>query len=171
MKNILLILILISCVSCFKASYFKIEDNKFIKKYKVGDILVFKNVQSNKVKQYKISKINKYHTRVELMAGSKSFHTVDIFINNGKEFMTFTKIDKEIILFFQGSRFHELNNYKLYDKKLNLSLSNNKFENIIEIKSSYNTDDTSPIIIYWDKEFGIIKYETKNGEIWERTNF
>jgi hypothetical protein len=32
-------------------------------------------------------------------------------------------------------------------------------------------DDFKPQTLYWDKEYGIIKYETYGGEVWERINW
>lgn len=32
-------------------------------------------------------------------------------------------------------------------------------------------DDFKPQTLYWDKEYGIVKYITYNGEVWERINW
>jgi hypothetical protein len=56
-----------------------------------------------------------------------------------------------------------------------LTLSQKSFNNVYELvykrpKFHGGTDD-NPEILYWDKKYGIIKYITFRGEVWEKVNW
>lgn len=56
-----------------------------------------------------------------------------------------------------------------------LTLSQKSFNNVYELvykrMKFHGGKDDDPEILYWDKKYGIIKYITFNGEIWERVNW
>ena len=56
-----------------------------------------------------------------------------------------------------------------------VELSNGKIFNQVyildEVKKASHQKETQPYKLYWDKKYGIIKYETYGGEVWERINW
>ena len=68
-----------------------------------------------------------------------------------------------------------LNNDTETKDLVNLTLSQKSFNNVYELTYKrmkfHGGKDDDPEILYWDKKYGIIKYITFNGEVWERVNW
>lgn len=79
-----------------------------------------------------------------------------------------------IDFYYLNSNFHleDENKSKVMET---LDVSQKTFNNVYELKYNrmkfHGGTDDDPELLYWDKKYGIIKYITFNGEIWERVNW
>ncbi len=72
------------------------------------------------------------------------------------------------------ANFYFNENAKVVDKET-LSITGKEFTDVYQLvyfaPQFTSSRDFSPHILYWDKKYGIIKYITMSGEVWERVNF
>ena len=80
----------------------------------------------------------------------------------------------EFAVTFLYSFFTVQNELKVLNR-VDLNLADKSFKNVVvyykeKDKRHKSKDDFKPQKIYWDIQYGIIKYETYKGEVWERIN-
>lgn len=173
-----------------KNKNFTKDELQYFDVYKVNDTLVFQSLKNNSkdtsVIVYKnlrrhynpiVSAYNEQCMNITYI--NKRFKYLDYQVKN--ETLVFdckTNVDAErpfyLYLTYLRSDFRidtAIENRDL----VTLTLSHKSFKNVYQskyqrLKFHSGTDD-DPEILYWDQEYGIIKYITFNGEVWERVNW
>jgi hypothetical protein len=185
--NIVFILIIFNSVSCVKRPNLSREELIGYNIYNKNDTIIFQNLTSKIKDTTIIINKQKYHSYEPMVNTKYIYHYANIEYKNNSiknpnsahtAFMfTLCKTDYSSL---NPINFNYLNSYFKLDEKtekqtITLFLSNKKIDNAYFLvydkpKFSSATED-SPNILYWDMNFGIVKYITFKGEIWERVNW
>jgi hypothetical protein len=193
MKNIIIKITLsalfISFFSCAKKVYFNEQELEKFNVYEKGDVLVFKNVETRQTDTSTIIKKDKYHVFQYLANSDYKNHLADLIYSNktlanvdGKNQYYMIAMSKTTPNQVVKQSISYLNSDFLF--KENIPLQNGKLTLVEKsfarvYKLSYNEknpfgrkkDGDNPKFLYWDFDYGIIKYVTFDGEVWERINW
>lgn len=179
-----------SLLSCGQEKMYLSEDELAdINIFEVGDKLIFENTETRESDTSRITAKEIYHEDYDWFRhDSYQPQIAEIRYTNKKLIYNInqeggliarkkrTPNDKiEFAITFLYSLFTFRNELEVLDK-LDLNLTDKSFEDVIvyykEKDKRHNAkDDFKPQKIYWDKDYGIIKYETYDGEVWERINW
>jgi hypothetical protein len=190
MKNYISVFIIFSIILTFtscglfvkKISFTK-EDLEWFNVYNVNDILIFQSVQTQQ-KDTSIIAYKSLNYQYNPMVNDKRIQCMNVIYTNNKysdnknktETLIFDCKDKNqsvLGLTYLKSNF-KLDNTMVIKDLETLSLFSKNFKNVYELKYKrmkfHGGTDDDPETLYWDKKYGIIKYITFKGEIWERVN-
>ena len=180
----------ISLLSCGQEKmYLNEEELADINIYEVGDKLIFKNVETQETDTSRITKKEIYHENYDWfrhdgyqpqIAEIRYTNEKLIYDDNQEGGLIARKKrtpnDKiEFAVTFLYSLFTAKNELKVLDK-LDLNLTGKSLNNVVVYYKEKNKrhkpkDDFKPQKLYWDRDYGIIKYETYGGDVWERINW
>lgn len=183
-----IILTFTSCGLFVKKINFKKEELEFFNVYDTNDTLIFQNLATQKNDTSIIVSKRIYH-EYDWLRHDNKVHCVNIdYRNNKYKYPDYVEKSERMFGYCIGrnvptysisftylkSSFKIFNDTETKDL-VNLTLSHKNFNNVYELvykrpKFHGGTDD-DPEILYWDKKYGIIKYITFKGEIWERVNW
>lgn len=154
--------------------------------YEKNDTLIFQNVHSLDLDTTIITDKEVYHPSFQPIARSNIPHTARIWYynkqneyNDVKQMLEMYKDDPNepafpLIKYLGISIWVE--DAELSKFRENLSITNKEFKNVyIFGLSEYSTGQEKHMhelqTIFWDQEYGLIKYITYNQQTWERINF
>lgn len=177
--------LLSACVD--KANFTHIE-REWLNVYQKNDTLIFQELNSLQKDTSIITKKEIYHDDYDwfrhdgtvIQIGYIRYkNKMNIHLNGNAKMIEMYKRKKDkpsfpVIIYLGSSFFMANSDLKLY--KTSLDLVPMQFEEvyIFEKKSrKYITESNSymPQTLYWDKSYGIIKYVTYGGKVWERINW
>jgi len=178
-----------SCGMFVKKINFTKEELEFFNVYNTDDVLIYQSLTTQKKDSSIIVSKRIYH-EYDWLRHDNKVHCVNINYKNSKyKYPDYQEKSEPMFGYCVGepsqSRYYIDFTYLKSNFKLNnttetkdletLTLSQKSFNNVYELvykrpKFHGGTDD-DPEILYWDKKYGIIKYITFNGEIWERVNW
>jgi len=182
MRNIIIILLVVSLVSCRKFKLTGLQKELF-NTYKIGDTLVFKSITTEDIKSIVIT--GKYNSiSSEFDIPPKRLRMADVSYRDVKAPARQPGEEDPLIIYFRNDQTegnvisfdYESFNCKVYDLgKLNqqdtLYYFNHKLIDYYEIvDTTYKYYGTDLIKIYWHRKYGIIKYDLKDGDSYVRTN-
>ncbi|MCZ8297762.1 hypothetical protein [Flavobacterium sp.] len=179
-----------SCGLFVKKVSFTKEELQWFNVYNVKDTLIFQSL-STQIKDTSIIVSKELYHDYDWFRHDKKGHCMDLTYYNKKYKYADYNRKTETMFFYCKRDFYDKNPYYLGLTYLRssfkidsttvikdleiLSLSNKSFKNVYELKCRrmkyHGGTDDDPEILYWDKKYGIIKYITFNGEIWERINW
>jgi len=182
MKKIFAFLILLSIISCKKYKLSKFEKELY-EIYNVGDTLTFESIKTGNIIRYVITdKTNEiysnFDTRERLV--TVNYRNVDKPLNtdpnNTYKPEIFSIYNNKYgysihIAFNLFGRFYE-NNFGTI-KTDTLSYLNKKYSDYYTLTNTSNINEgleTKLLTIYWQKKYGIVKYDLLNGDSYVRTN-
>ncbi|MCB4800262.1 hypothetical protein [Neotamlana laminarinivorans] len=193
MKKVSIFILIPLLLSC-RAEY-KIDSESFDwQPYEIGDKLVFKS-NANEVDTIFVKEISSYTNPNDHLALFPDYQTTYFITGEISLINPFTssignKVTKDYVDILKLSSGEETDYLTLNFKKRRDTLSyseitfkiselESKFENkskyeSIEIDAEYNNDMPFAYdlkTVFWSKEFGYIKYEFKNGNSWNLTEF
>lgn len=191
MKKIIAIILVMGLFSFFscggKKVYIDAEILEIIKNvYKEGDVLIFQNIATQETDTSTITKIEVYHNDYDWFRhDGYQPHQAKVWYqnkrlkfgeNNQDRIMSSEKRkpDKKdgIGMSYLNSSFYMEKEDLTSGQTITLQSVTKTFNEVHILNPSYKSrDDFSPETLYWDKEHGIIKYITYNGEVWERINW
>jgi len=191
MKNYISVFIIFTTILMFsscglfvnKISFSK-EELEFFNVYNFNDILIFQSMQTQQkdtsIIAYKY--LNYQYNPIEADKRTQCMNVTYInnkYVDNKNKTETLIFDCKDKNQYFLGltylkSKFKFDNSSVIKDLEI-LSLTNKSFKNVYELKCRrmkyHGGTDDDPEILYWDKKYGIIKYITFKGEVWERINW
>lgn len=179
-----------SLLSCGQEKmYLNEEELADISIYEVGDKLIFKNVETRETDTSRITKKEIYHENYDWfwhdgyqpqIAEIRYTNEKLIYDDNQEGGLIARKKrtpnDKiEFAVTFLYSLFTSQNELKVLDR-LDLNLTDKSLNNVVVYYKEKNKrhkpkDDFKPQKLYWDRKYGIIKYQTYGGDVWERINW
>jgi len=182
-----LIITLLVMFSCEKRVDFTEEELNWVKPFKEGDTLVFQNIETLEENVILITKKEVYHPDYDWLQHDKYQPNVArIWYRNKNDLDTVsiellelwkkTPKDEAIpSIKFNSSIFLKTElEQNLERVKLNNNVSFDVVSVFTKIRNKYYDErrhSKNPQTLYWDKDQGIIKYITYEGEIWERINW
>jgi hypothetical protein len=184
MKKIVLFFCLWTLISCVQETNFNNEELIWLDPYEKNDILIFQNSNTSKILSIKITDEKLYHKEYNPISSDLKEQIIRIYYKvnesnyEGQLLEMYKRPDEfatPIISFLKSSFF--VNRNQLEFNKLALNSTDRSFEEVykfhkeIDNHFSENRHKTLPQTLYWDKEFGIIKYVTYEGDIWELIEF
>lgn len=194
MKNYIITFIILtiiftlnSCGIFIKKVKYDKEDLEFYNVYKVKDSLIFQSLSTQKKDTSIIISKRIYTDRdwfrnvnqeIRDLRYSNHIFKNPLYYNNSSNLFANDKIRDSInhkfVCSYLRSKFL-VDDKTIIKDLVTLTLLKKDFNNVYELvykrpKFHGGTDD-DPEILYWDKKYGIIKYITFNGEIWERVNW
>lgn len=193
MKNIIIKITLsalfLSFFSCAKKVYFNKQELEKFNVYDEGDTLVFKNTKTKQTDTSIIIKKHKYHVFQYLANSDYKHHLADLIYSNktlpkadGKNQHYMIALSKSTPEQVVNQSISYLNSDFLFEENMSflkerLSITNKSFDKVYKL--SYNEENpfgrkingSNPEFLYWDDDYGIIKYITFDGAIWERINW
>ncbi|SEP22909.1 hypothetical protein SAMN05444671_4649 [Flavobacterium sp. CF108] len=170
-----------SCGFFVKKINFTKEEMEFFNVYNENDLLIYQSLLDKKKDTSIIISKRIYHEN-DLFRHENKVHCVNInYINNKQKYSMFGYCKGEsdeskyhIDFSYLNSNFKLNNDTETKDLEI-LTLSQKSFNNVYKLvykrAKFHEGTDNDPEIVYWDKKYGIIKYITFNGEIWERVNW
>ncbi|WP_163409872.1 hypothetical protein [Flavobacterium ajazii] len=177
-----------SCGMFVKKINFTKEELEFFNVYDVYDVLIYQSLTTKKKDSSIIVSKRIYH-EYDWLRHDNKVHCVNINYKNSKyKYPDYQEKSEPMFGYCIGKNdpkycinFTYLkSSFKIFNDTETkpvetLTLSQKSFNNVYELtykrmKFHEGTDD-DPEILYWDKKYGIIKYITFNGEIWERVNW
>jgi hypothetical protein len=183
------LLLFIILFSCKDTTYFSKEDLMWVDIYNENDTLIFQETISLKKDTTIITRKEVYHPVFQPIARDFLIpHTANLFYLNKKYsnidnreyrliemYKDKDNVDAKPWINYLGLSI-DVSNYLLEYNFVNLFLTNNYFNQVyIFTKNKHinhrESQDLEPQTLYWDREYGIIKYETFEGKVWERINF
>ena len=176
-----------SLFSCSKKVHLQDEIIKIIENtYKKGDILVFQNIITREKDTSFITKNEIYHNDYDwLRHDGYQPHQAKVWYKNKKlryglegddTILSSSKGkpgDKNYIgiSYLRSSFYMEEDDLKKTNT-VTLKLVPKTFTKVCTPEPNFKSKkDFSPKVLYWDKDYGIIKYETYGGDVWERINW
>ena len=187
---LILVLFLGSFYSCIEKTNFTEEDLQWIVPYKEGDTLIFQEVNSLNTDTIFIVKKEISYGHYNPISSTKIMNEAHIWYKNRDiEISSNGQMkETELISMYKNSNnkvaepfisylgyFDYINeNKKKNTANISLILTDINFEEVYVFSEKNNPTyrkDKDCYILYWDKDYGIIKYETYNGEVWERINW
>lgn len=155
------------------------EEKGWFNVYEMNDTIIFQSLASNKKDTSVIVSKRIYH-EYDPLRHDNIIHCVNVDYKN-KQYNSailfgYCKGDNfktSINLSYLRSDFKFDNDKELNTEvlsKVNRSFNSVYILNYERLKFHPGTDD-DPEYLFWDIKYGIIKYITFNGEIWERINF
>lgn len=189
LRILTLIFTLMSLLSCRQKMYLDEVELADINIYEIGDKLIFKNVKTRDTDTSRITEKEIYHEDYDWFRhdgyqpqiAEIRYTNKKLIYDDNQEGGLIAREKRtpnekiEFAITFLYSLFTIHNEQKVLDK-LDLNLTNKSFENIVVYYKEKNKrhkpkDDFKPQKLYWDKKYGIIKYETYGGDVWERVNW
>ncbi|MEK6153607.1 hypothetical protein WIW50_10125 [Flavobacteriaceae bacterium 3-367] len=187
-KFTFLFLVLVLIISCSQNTEFTVDELSWIDVYKENDVLIFKNLISKELDTLFIVKKEVYHPDYDWFRHSEYIpHTAHLFYENKKykkldhpaELLEIykRKPDKEArpLIKYLGSTFFT-EEFTLVFSEVTLETIQKSFDEVYTFRNAKQKNhrkgqDANPQVLFWDKEYGIIKYVTYEGDIWERVNW
>lgn len=192
MKSLIKYISCISCAlftACINTTYFTADDLAWVEVYSENDTLVFQETASLEKDTTIITKKDIYHPGYQPIArGGLIPHSADLWYWN-KEYSHMDNRDARLLEMYKdddhipakpwinylGFSFN-VGAASLEFNEVDLSLLNKSFRKVyIFAKDKHRLhreeQNRNPQILYWDKEYGIIKYEDYDGNAWERINW
>ncbi|PIF01480.1 MAG: hypothetical protein CR994_00900 [Maribacter sp.] len=192
-KNLRILTLIFSSMSLLSCGqekmYLNEEELADINIYEVGDKLIFKNAETGETDTSRITKKEIYHENYDWfrhdgyqpqIAEIRYTNEKLIYDDNQEGGLIARKKrtpnDKiEFAVTFLYSLFTAHNELKVLDR-LDLNLTDKSLNNVVVYYKEKNKrhkpkDDFKPQKLYWDSKYGIIKYETYGGDVWERINW
>jgi len=182
MIRFFLVLFIITLFSCRKFEFNQVEKD-MIDVYNVGDTLVFKSIKTGLFKRFIIS--NKSNSIYKGQSGkirqmNVSFRDIDdpnITIKGYQDPILLSIIkrkDKTVILLdFYKFLGEYSNNFEEINTVDTISYWNNKYFNYYKLHNETTSNDKvhyDTEYLYWQKQYGIIKFDLRNGDSFVRTN-
>ncbi|MFT3796496.1 hypothetical protein [Flavobacterium sp.] len=177
-----------SCGLFVKKINFTKEELDFFNVYNTNDVLVFQNLTTKERDTSVIYSKRIYH-EYDWLRHDNKVHCVNIDYKNSKyKYPGYQEKSESMFGYCIGendtkyciSFTYLKSNFKIFNdtetkSTETLTVSKKNFNNVYELvykrpKFNGGTDD-DPEILCWDKKYGIIKYITFKGEIWERVNW
>jgi hypothetical protein len=172
------------CLSCNKSILEPNEQElEYYNVYNVGDTLVFKSLKTGNIKRFTItSKQNSiYNGQSSKMRDMfVSFHDLDdpnITIKGYQDpiLLSIYKRKNETIIYLDFYKFY--GEYSNYFGELNtkdtISYFNKKYINYYSLYNETKSNDLTHYdtkILYWQKKYGVIKFDLRDGDSFVRTN-
>ena len=189
MKIVIVLISLFSLFSCVKKAKFSAEELSWTDVYKENDILIFQEIITKKLDTTIIVERELYHPKYDWFSHNFTIpHTFHLYYKNDiykkskgfkpemiEMYKLKTKEKTYPSIQYLGQIFW-INQNDLSFNTLQLELTKKRFEKVYVLHNKKHRlhkpiDDYKPQALYWDKEYGIIRYETFGGEIWERINW
>ncbi|MEK6153601.1 hypothetical protein WIW50_10095 [Flavobacteriaceae bacterium 3-367] len=192
MKNLIKYTSFTSCtlfIACTNTTYFSEDDLAWMDVYNEKDTLIFQEVATLKRDTTIITKKEIYHPGFQPIARDGLIpHSADLWYWNQKHsnldypnarLLEMYKDDDNIPskpwVTYLGFSF-DVSGEVLEFNNVSLSLTNKNFSKVYIFESKKHRlhreeQNRNPQILYWDKEYGIIKYEDYDGNVWERINW
>lgn len=162
------------------------EELEFFNVYDINDVLIYQSLTTQKKDSSIIVSKRIYH-EYDWLRHDNKVHCVNIDYKNNK-YPDYQEQSEPMFAYCIGSNqsaYHINFTYLKSHFKLNnttktkdleiLTLSQKSFTNVYELVYErlkfHGGTDNNPEVLYWDKKYGIIKYVTFNGEVWERINW
>lgn len=154
--------------------------------YKNGDILVFQNTRTKEKDTSFITKKEIYHNNYDwIRHDGYQPHQAKVWYKNKR--LSYGLEGDGIIIssekrkpddkgylgisYLRSSFYLEKEDFKK-SSAITLKLVPKSFTKVNIPESNFKSKKGfSPKILYWDRDYGIIKYETYGGDIWERINW
>ncbi|AXT53700.1 hypothetical protein D1818_23795 [Aquimarina sp. BL5] len=193
MKNIIikitLSVLLLSFFSCAKKVYFNEQELEKFNVYERGDALVFKNINTKQIDtsiiiskdityDWQLFANSKYKTPIAILKYSnKTLPGVSVENQDDMIAMSKSKPTSERIYSVSYLKSHFLFKEDITLQSEDLCLIDKSFDNVYKLPydkkntRGRNKFNNNPEFLYWDVDYGIIKYITFNGDIWERINW
>lgn len=185
------ICVIFLCFSLFSCGQEKVYIDKEIIKiientYKEGDLLVFQNINTKEKDTSYITKKEIYHNDYDrLRHDGYQPHQAKIWYKNKK--LRYGLEGDDIIIssekrkpgdkdwlgisYLRSSFYMEKKDLKRINT-ITLKLAPKTFTKVYIPKPNFKSKKGfSPKKLYWDRDYGIIKYETYGGDVWERINW
>lgn len=185
--NFFILMSILSCGIFDKKVRYSKEELEWFNVYNEKDVLVFQNLITKKKDTSTIvskriytdsDKFRNVNQEImDLRYTNNLFKNSTYYQNSSNMFaehQPYPNKDYKFACSYLKSIFKFNDNTKILDKE-NLALTKKSFNSVYELiyerpKFHDGTDD-SPEKLYWDKKYGIIKYITFKGEVWERINW
>ncbi|KAF2519344.1 hypothetical protein E0W68_03055 [Flavobacterium salilacus subsp. salilacus] len=176
-----------SCSLFIKKIKYTKEELEWYNVYKVKDSLVFQSLSTQKKDTSIIISKRIYTDRdwfrsvnqeiMDLRYTNNIFKNPTYYENSSNMFSNhYPNSNKEYkyACSYLRSSFY-FNSYTETIDLVTLTLSQKNFNNVYELvykrPKFHGGKDDDPETLYWDKQYGIIKYITFNGEVWEKINW
>jgi hypothetical protein len=179
-KYSVIIVLLLFLVSCRKFKFTDVE-NEMIQVYTVGDTLVFKSIKTGVLERFVIMNKNiDYSTNGALSFVRKHAAIVSYrdlkdpaFTNSGYQYnymFSFVRSKKynSIDFSFKYSDISCQTNLGIVNNTDTLYYLNKKIIDYYVLTDTINSDTLARI--YWQKKYGIVKYDYRNGDSYVRIN-
>ena len=187
--NLTLIIFSILFCSCLNKTNFTKEDLTWVDVYNENDTLVFQETISLMKDTTIIKKKELYHAEYQPIArGNLIPHTFHLWYWN-KEYAEMEYPNAQLIEMYKDKNntpaspwinylgfSYDISRDLLDSDNVTLSITGKSFSEVYFLekeKHRLHREDQNkePQKLYWDKQYGIIKYITYSGEIWERVNY
>lgn len=193
MKNITikitLSILLFSLLSCATKINFIEQELKWFNIYEKGDTLEFKNIKTKKTDTSVVIRKESFHDW-QLFANSKYRTSIAVVQYSNETLPTVDGKNQHYMFSLSKTKPTSILNYSvsylnsdfLFKEDIplqseSLFLTQKSFTSVYKL--SYNEknpfgrkkNDNNPEFLYWDVDYGIIKYITFSGEVWERINW
>lgn len=157
------------------------KEKEILDTYKESDILIFKSLKTDSVKQFIIVNIESV-----ILGGSEAEFLPHIAakieytpVHDPRLKLRLLSIYKnsektDIIITFENSYFEVDKNFDIKNMGTSVAIGSIKKSDVYiynidtNLKNVWNDDDV--VSIYWQKDIGIIKYDLNNGDSYIRTN-
>ncbi len=176
----LLSLLIGSC--CLWKTHFTEQELKWLEPYNEGDTIIFQTSNGDRDTSWIVQKVI-YHANCNPIAshGTHKYHTGRIFYQNstknyksgGKELLSIAKYTDrtELSIFYLGNIFllNDIDTRFSYSQLTNAELLSDG--NIYLFTGKHPLARSNDIkYLYWNKDYGIIKYITYDEVVWKRIN-
>jgi len=177
-----------SCGMFVKKIDFTKEELEFFNVYNANDVLIFQNL-TTRTKDTSIIVSKRIYHEYDWLRHDNKVHCVNIDYRNSKyKYPDYVEKSERMFGYCIGvnnpkycvSFTYLKSNFKIFNdtetKSLEtLTLTQMSFNSVYELvykrpKFHGGTDD-DPETLYWDIKYGIIKYVSFKGEVWERINW
>ncbi|MCZ8297398.1 MAG: hypothetical protein O9297_09305 [Flavobacterium sp.] len=191
MKNYISVFIIFSIILTFTSCGLFVKKVSFTKEelecfnvYKVNDIIIFQSLKTQQ-KDTSIIAYKSLNYQYNPIVADKRTQCMNVTYTNNKYSNNKNKTETLIFdckdnnqyvlgLTYLKSNF-KFDNTSVIKELETLSLYSKSFKNVHELKCKrmkfHGGTDDDPETLYWDKQYGIIKYITFKGEVWERVNW
>ena len=177
----------LTLTSCLKRPSLTKKELSGFNVYKKNDTIIFQNLFTKDKDTTIITNKKKYRNYEPMIDMEVIFHHADIEYKN-KNIKNPYRPETAFMFSLSKSSYNPVNPLEfeyLYSdfyldnnaetQSITLFLSDRNIENaylLIYNKPQFSgANENSPNILYWDVNYGIVKYITFKGDIWERTNW
>lgn len=184
-----LIIFSILFTSCLNKTNFTKEDLTWIDAYNENDTLIFQETISLTKDTTIIKKKEVYHSGYQPIAmDNLNPHTFHLWYWN-KKYADMESPDAQLIEMYKDKNnvpaspwinylgfSYDVNSGLLESGNITLSITDKSFSKVYFFEKKKHRlhreeQNNEPQKLYWDKQYGIIKYITYDGEVWERVNY
>ena len=174
--------------SCLNKTDFSQKDYTWIDVYEENDTLIFQETTSKENDTTIIKKKEVYHAEYQPIArGNLIPHTFKLQYWN-KKYADNDNPSSQLIEMYKNTNdidanpwikylgfMYEIDENSTQTSEVVLKLTEKYFNQVLILEKEKNRHfkeymNVRPNILFWDKKYGIIKYQTFDGKIWERIN-